>query len=209
MNHLVQGVKIKMESKILIIGCGGIGSYTIRELNRLVLNEQIDLNKVEITLVDNDFVEMKNIKYQNFTTDDLNKNKAEVLSKKYCFDYSTEEITKEEQLKPFDFIVCCVDNVKARKLVFEHCFKENKYFIDLRAEGRAIAVFTKTEKTTKEELFKTLDLTNDKSSSCQLKYELENNIIQLGNVIVSAIASQLILNHLRGEKNKDKYIFYF
>ena len=198
-----------MESKILIIGGGGIGSYLVREINRLILNEQIDLDKTEITLADMDKVELKNIKYQNFTIDDLNKNKVDVLGKKYCFDYLTEEITKEEQLKPFNFIICCVDNVKARKLVFDYCFKENKYFIDLRAEGRAIAVFTKTEKTTKEELLKTLDLTNDESSSCQLAYELENNIVQNGNLIVATICSQLILNYLRGERNQEKYIFYF
>jgi len=198
-----------MESKILICGVGGIGSMLCMELNRLVLNKQIDLNKTDITITDMDTIELKNLRYQNFTTDDLNKNKAEVLGERYCFDYLTEEITREEQLKPYDFIICCVDNAKARKLIMEYCFKENKYFIDLRAEGRAIAIFTKTEKSNKEDLLKTIDTTNDKSTSCQLKYELENNIIQNGNVVVSAIVSQLILNRLRGEKNKERYLFYF
>lgn len=197
------------EHKILIVGGGGVGSFLAREINRLVLNEQIDLENIEITIADMDLVELKNIKYQNFTTDDLNKKKAEVLGKKYCLNYMNEEIIKEEQLKPFDFIISCVDNAKARKLIFEYCFKENKYFIDLRAEGRAIAIFTRTDKTTKKEMFNTLDLNEENSTSCQLSYELENNIIQNGNLIVAVICSQLILNKLRGEKNKDKYIFYF
>lgn len=197
------------EHKILIVGGGGIGSFLVRELNRLIINEQIDLEKIDIEITDMDFVELKNIKYQNFTTDDLNKNKAEVLGKKYCINYMNEEITKEEQLKPYDFIISCVDNAKTRKLIFEYCFKENKYFIDLRCEGRAIAIFTKTDKTTKKEMLDTLDLKKENSTSCQLAYELEQNIIQNGNLIVAVICSQLILNKLRGEKNKDKYMFYF
>lgn len=197
-----------MEHKILVVGCGGIGSYLARELNRLILNEQINLEEVEITLCDMDFVELKNIKYQNFTIDDLNKNKAEVLSDKYCLDCITDKITKEEQLKPYNFIVSCVDNIKARKLIMKYCFKNNKYFIDLRAESRAVAIFTKTDKSNEKELIKTLG--NDETSkSCQLKYELDKGIIQNGNLIVSTIGSQLILNKLRKEENKESYIFYF
>lgn len=194
-------------TKILLIGCGGVGSMLVRELNRLVLNEQIDLNDTEITLADFDKVELKNIRYQNFTTADISKNKAKVLAEKYCFDYIDKEITREEQLKGFDFIVSCVDNARARKLVFDFCFKNNIYFIDLRAEGRAIAIFT--AKTDKNKLIKTLDFNKEDNSSCQLKYELEKNIIQQGNVIVAVICSQMILNKLRGEENQAEYRYYF
>ena len=197
-----------METKILIIGCGGIGSFLAREINRLILNEQIDLNQTEITIADFDLIELKNIKYQNFTIDDLNKNKAQVLSNRYSLHFLTEKITKESQLEPFDFIISCVDNAESRKLIINYCFKSNKYFIDLRAEGRAIAIFTKTENSNKEEMLKTIG-TSKQSASCQLAYELENNIIQNGNLIVATIGSQLILNKLRGEKNQEKYIFYF
>jgi len=190
----------KMENKILVVGCGGIGSYLARELNRLILNEQIDLSQVEITLADFDKVELKNIKYQNFTTD---------VSSKYCLNCIEKAITSEEQLKEYNFIISCVDNAKARKLIIDYCFKENKYFIDLRAESRAIAIFTKTDKMKKEDILRTIDLKNKKSMSCQLSYELENNIIQNGNLIVASICSQLVLNKLRGEKNQENYRFYF
>jgi len=193
--------------KILIVGCGGIGSFLARELNRLILNGQIT-EKTEITLADFDIVELKNIKYQNFTTNDLNRNKAEKLGDKYLFDYIKTEIKTEKELEPYNFIVSCVDNVETRKLFLNDCSKTGKYFIDLRAEGRAIAIFTKTDTSNKEELLKTL--TGDgKSHSCQLDYELEQGIIQNGNVITALIGSQLILNKLREEKNNERYMFYF
>jgi len=197
-----------MEYKILVVGCGGIGSFLVIELNKLVLTEQIDLENVEITLADFDRAELKNISYQNFTTSDISKNKAKVLAERYCFDYISEKIISEEQLKRYNFIISCVDNAEARKLIFDYCFKNNVYFIDLRAEGRAIAIFTKSEKADKENLIKTLDF-NKKDSSCQLKYQLERNEIEMGNVIVASIGSQLILNKLRGEENQTEYRFYF
>lgn len=202
---------IKIDSKkheILIVGCGGIGSFVIKELNRLVLNEQISLDIANITIADFDIVELKNIKYQNFKVEDLGKNKAKVLSDKYFFNSIEEKIKTIEQLNPYDFIICCVDNAEARKLIFEYCFDNDKYFIDMRAEGRAIAIFTKVNQT-KKEMMNTLNFDKKESSSCQLGFELENNIIQQGNVIVASIGSQLVLNKLRKEDNKEKYIYYF
>lgn len=205
----MENIKIDNEKQeILIVGCGGIGSFVIKELSRLVLNEQIDLNKTNITIADFDIVELKNIKYQNFKIDDLGKNKAKVLSDKYLFIHTEEKIETIEQLGQYNFIICCVDNAEARKLIFEYCFEKDKYFIDMRAEGRAIAIFTKGNQT-KEEMLKTLNFDKKESSSCQLGFELENNIIQQGNVIVSSIGSQLILNKLRKEDNKETYILYF
>ena len=107
--------------KILIVGAGGIGSFLARELNRLIINEQI--NDIEITIADFDKVELKNLLYQNFDISNLNKNKAKVLGEKYCFNYIETEITRDKQLEEYNFIISCVDNAKARKLIFEYCYK--------------------------------------------------------------------------------------
>lgn len=194
---------------ILIVGCGGIGSFLSREINRLMLTEQINLNNVSITLMDFDNVEMKNIKYQNFTNSDIGKNKAEVLGERYCLDYKTQELTRPEQMKGYDIIISCVDNAEARRKVFEYCFKNDVYFIDGRSEGKAIALFTKTAESTKEKMLETLNGDDGKSKSCQLKYELEKGIIQQGNLIVATILSQLLLNKLRGEDNRSEYRYVF
>jgi molybdopterin/thiamine biosynthesis adenylyltransferase len=186
--------------KILIIGCGGIGGYVAREVNRLILNDQIDIDDVEFSVVDNDIVELKNIKYQNFTKSDLFKNKAKVIGERYCFMDKQKRINTADELKGFDLIVIAVDNSQTRKMVFDYCYNSNADFIDLRAEGRAFAFFTKGKGHA--ELLQTLGQTiSDEGSSCQLKYELEAGIIQNGNVVVATIGSQLILNWLRGENN--------
>ena len=57
--------------KVLLIGAGGIGSYLIPILNRLGV--------YQVTAFDDDKVEQKNLRYQNFSADDLGELKV------YCF----------------------------------------------------------------------------------------------------------------------------
>lgn len=191
--------------KILIIGCGGIGGYVAREINRLILNDQIDINDFEVYVADNDIVELKNIKYQNFTKTDLFKNKAQVIGERYCFTDKQGRINEPEELRGYDLIVIAVDNSQTRKMVFDYCYNNDTEFIDLRAEGRAFAFFTKGKGH--NELLNTLGATiSNEGSSCQLQYELEAGIIQNGNVIVGSIGSQLILNWTRGEPNPKETI---
>jgi len=194
---------------ILIVGVGGIGSYLTKELYNLIVNQQIDIDDNTITLMDFDKVEIKNLKYQDFVKKDIGDYKAKILSKKYCFSSVEEKLITEEQLKEYDFIICCVDNSQTRKLIYEHCNFNDIYFIDCRAEGRAIAIFTKHKTNSTLKLLSTLNLEKTTSSSCQLPHELEKNILQQGNKIVALICSQLVLNKLRNEENNPEYIFYF
>lgn len=193
---------------ILIVGCGGIGSYLAKELYELTIKEQINLQEHNITLMDFDKVEIKNLKYQNYELKDITKNKAETLAEKYHFNYENTKLKNQEQIKKYDFIICCTDNSSVRKLIYEYCNRENIYFIDCRAEGRAIAIFTKHKNNTTDKLIKTLNF-DKQSSSCQLPYELNKNIIQQGNKIVALICSQLVLNKLRRIENNAEYIYYF
>ncbi|MCP3684439.1 MAG: hypothetical protein GY861_17305 [bacterium] len=191
--------------KILIIGVGGIGSFLSRELNRLILNNQIDLDNVDITIADDDEVETKNIKYQNFIVDDVFKKKVDVIAKRYSFNRLRTRIKDGKELNGYDLIIVAVDNAKTRKMVFDYCYNTRTYFIDLRAEGRAVAFFTR--EMDEGELLSTLSFDKgDKGSSCQLEYELKNDIIQNGNLVIATMGSQLVLNWLRKEKNPDQFI---
>lgn len=193
-------------SKILVIGCGGVASVLIRELNFLFKTGQITDS---ITIADNDTIEMKNIKYQLFEPDEILQNKAEVLGKRYNFSYKSKHIEEKDlkEMKP-DVILMCVDNSKTRQMVYEYCEKNKCYFIDMRAEGRGVCIFTKHKKNTLQVLNKTLDFSVG-STSCQLKFELDKGIIQRGNFIVANIGTQLLLNHLRGEENLPSYNYQF
>ena len=181
--------------KILIIGCGGIGSFLCGSLSRLILLNQINLADLEIAVADNDTVEWKNIQYQDFTSDDVMQSKASVIAKRYGFLPIVQRITESEQLKGYDLIILAVDNASTRKQVYDFCYCNSVEFFDLRAEGRTIAGFTMSGNT-KEEMLRSLggsvNEPNNQGRSCQLESDLRSNIIQNGNVIIAVIGSQMV-----------------
>jgi len=196
-------------TNMLIVGCGGIGSFFIRELYQLYENGVDGTEKLDITMVDGDEVEEKNLRYQNFMIEDLGKFKAHALGERYPFQMGTKYIETEKELKGFDIIIIAVDNGKLRNLVYEYCDKnKDVYFIDMRSEGRGVVCYTTHKKNTLEKLKSTIDV-DKPSTSCQIKFELDNGIIQVGNRIIAMIGIQLLLNKLRGVKNSDEYIQRF
>lgn len=199
-----------MYKKILILGAGGIGSMFSSRIYDLVIKRQININDSELFIADNDNVKLENIQNnQKFDKEDLMMNKAEAIAKKHGFVAIKKKIETEEELKDYDVFVICVDNKKARELIFNYCNKNpDKYFIDLRAEGRGVAVFTTSKENTVERLLETLP-DDDESGSCQRKADKEQGIFQLGSVIIAEIGAQFLLNHLRGEINPPKFIQRF
>jgi len=195
--------------RVLVVGAGGIGSWLAEHLYNLDTHGQFSDN-VSFTFADDDTVENKNLYYQNFFMEDIMDEKSESLSARYGFGSITSRIESEDQLNGYEGIVCCVDNSKFRKLLFNYVDKnEDVYWMDMRSEGRDIAVFTKNKKNTLEVMLKTLPKDDVEDGSCQRQWEFENNIIQFGNRIVSSIGAQYLLNWVRGDKNPQHYIAHF
>ena len=193
--------------KVLIIGAGGIGSYFSEAMFDLIMKNQINLDEYEFYVADMDSVEQKNILYQNFTVEDLFKNKSRVIGDRYRLVYIEEKI-EEQHLAQYDMYVICADNGRIRKEVFEHAKNFDKPFIDLRSEGRTIAFFT--HEMPLDELRATLnDETLDNSGSCQLKHEFDKGIIQVGNKIIAIMGAQLFLNYVRQEPLLAQFIQRF
>lgn len=121
---------LKEKLNIHVIGAGGTGGYCVEFLTRLLAG-----GAHKIHVYDGDMVEIKNLKRQNFTKDDVDLNKAEVLCKRLSDQvmdapeliphpgYLTDgaslfaeillSLEKDESL----IIVQAVDNVATRKLV--------------------------------------------------------------------------------------------
>ena len=113
--------------KILIIGVGGIGSYIIEEIKDCVVQNQIDFN-TKFYISDDDIVEIKNIKYQNYKEEDVGDKKTLSLERRYRDTINIIPMTNiisSAQLKEFDLIICCADNFRVRKIIFEYCHKNN------------------------------------------------------------------------------------
>jgi PRTRC genetic system ThiF family protein len=126
---------------ILVIGCGGTGSYIIPNLVRLIASSK---TPICLTLADADVVEEKNLLRQNFIKSDIGKNKAEALAKRYSSAFglqiqfipqyleSADSIGKalsSAQMNNINYgatpplIISCVDNIKARKFMVDALVK--------------------------------------------------------------------------------------
>ena len=92
--------------KVMIIGAGGIGSNLIPILSRI--------GTYDITVYDPDTIEEKNITYQNFKIGEVGMKKANVMRKYPKVKGEPYAVLTKSQLKGYDLIVCCVDNLAAR-----------------------------------------------------------------------------------------------
>jgi ThiF family len=104
-----------MKSAIYIIGCGGVGSWLTPSLTLLTSPEQI-------TLIDADILEEKNLDRQLFKPEDIGKSKVEALAERYGCHFMHEWFS--EGLREFredDWLIVCVDNHMARKAALNVC----------------------------------------------------------------------------------------
>lgn len=137
---------LKEKLNIHVIGAGGTGGYCVEFLARLLAG-----GDHKIHVYDGDMVELKNLKRQNFTKDDVDLNKAEALCQRLSAQimdapeitphpiYLTDEdsflaevlltVEPDESL----VIVQAVDNVSTRKLV-------NNVIMDKLVKSRILTV---------------------------------------------------------------------
>lgn len=98
-----------------IIGCGGIGAWLAHCLVKFTQPENI-------TLVDGDTVEERNLDRQFFSPADICANKATALSFKLDCNRNTEfYFTGMIQHGPSDWLLCAADNHAARISCLESC----------------------------------------------------------------------------------------
>ena len=112
---------------IKIIGLGGIGSILVERLCKFLNYSQVDTN-FNVTLIDGDEYEDKNLERQEFTRlGDKAEIKASELKVKYLnlmFDYVIDYINTDTisgVIKEKDIIFLCVDNHKTRMVVSNYC----------------------------------------------------------------------------------------
>ncbi len=177
--------------KTLVIGAGGIGSYFTATLDNLIDNDQFN-DDWEFTVVDDDIVELKNIRYQNFKTKDIDSAKVDALEDRYInLEYEVARVGLDD-LVDYDLIIICADNNIIRKHAWTNWETNKVPFIDSRSNGRAAGIYTSDT----EDYLNTLS-DSDENFSCQFPYQLEKNEIELGNRIISQILAQKVLTYSR------------
>lgn len=119
-------------SKVLIIGAGGLGCPVILYLASMGIGE--------IGILDYDRVEISNLHRQIiFTVNDIGKFKAEVATLKareqnphIQINFFTEKFINENAsqiLDKYEIIVDCTDNFETKFLVHDLCWKKNKRLV--------------------------------------------------------------------------------
>ena len=119
-------------TKILLIGVGGLGGYIASSLVRLGVEC--------ITLVDFDDFEMSNLNRQIFSTrKTLNKSKVSVTKEKlleidpnviiHTFHAKYDDTIDESIYDDIDIVFDAVDNIESKLLIEAHCTKHNKPLI--------------------------------------------------------------------------------
>ena len=175
---------------VLICGAGGIGSYLAAHLDRLIEIKQ--LNDSKFTFFDDDKVEMKNMLYQNFNETDIDDYKSDALSMRYFNLEFKKKRLNINDLNNYNLIVLCADNNIIRREAWTNWLNNHIPFIDSRANGRAIGIFSNET----ENYLNTIDKSNE-SSSCQNPFQLAKKEIEYGNVIIAAYLAQCILTYSR------------
>ena len=98
-----------------IIGCGGVGSAIAPSFCLLKSPE-------DITLIDGDVLERKNLNRQMFEASQIGQNKAQALGKKYGCRAIPEWFAKGKiRHQRSDWLICLVDNHRTRLEVLEVC----------------------------------------------------------------------------------------
>jgi len=120
-------------TEIILVGCGGTGSWLIPHLFRLVKLYQKKGINTALTLFDPDFVEERNCDRQNFAPAEIGKNKAETIALRYNLSLGCEAIaypepfTAKKLMYQVDrrnyLIIGCVDQIEGRASIVEH-FKQ-------------------------------------------------------------------------------------
>lgn len=201
----------KNRYKVAVVGMGGIGSHLMDHLNQLVGEGQFE--NWEFTIFDDDNYEQKNLKYQKFNDDQVGMDKVEAVFEN-CINIlkltpEARRATPKELAAKFDIVVVCVDSGPWRKAFFEKTMDRLQFWVDLRSEGRTVAAYTKHKKNNVASMVATVNANQEATGSCQLPYELEQNIIQAGNRIVALIGVQYLLNFYNEESCAPSYNHFF
>lgn len=150
----MQGMPSQFPESIMVFGCGGTGGWLAPKLVK-ILNDAMNkrmADKFTVLFVDGDEIEEKNLIRQNFITQDIGKNKAEVMAERYgihfhdkidvgfidtylvdkYYDVPEEFATKFGRIEDVamfqdrspSLIINLIDNGKTRKLI--HKFASSK-----------------------------------------------------------------------------------
>lgn len=88
------------ELHLILVGCGGTGSFLADNLGRLAYSLKQEGKQVRLTFIDPDIVEAKNIGRQKFCPAEIGQPKAATLAERYSYAYGLNIVAAIEPVGP-------------------------------------------------------------------------------------------------------------
>ena len=186
---------------ILIIGAGGIGGLLLDFICRAIAFSATA--KVNLTIMDGDIVESRNLPHQRFSNSDVGSYKVEALIEQIQdLQISVEQgvvinpiasnFSEQTELDLYDLVIVAVDRDPPRNLVHSNA----KQWLDLRARGDGFVMWSHLDEP--QVLAGLPTLPTGSSAGCQLDEAIESGNIQFGFALAAAHGAQWVLQWLRG-----------
>ena len=187
-----------LNSKVLVIGAGGLASSTLLYLATSGIGN--------IGVVDNDVVSLSNLPRQIlYAQADVGQAKVDVAKKKLEYINPDTKVTTykewldeknaEDIIKDYDIVLDCVDNFETKFLINDVCKKLNKPFISAGVSDYKGQIMTVTEnsKSDFKSLFSTLPL-----DIPQEEKDKDQGVFSIAVGIISNIQCAETLKYLLG-----------
>ena len=202
------GQKRIIQSKVLIIGMGGLGCPVAEFLTRAGVGS--------LGIVDFDVVDLSNIHRQSlYDTDDLKKSKVVAARKKLkkinsdtkinCYKIRLNKNNYKNIIKKYDYIVDGSDNFKTKFLINDFCKLSKKFLVSgaiSKFDGHIFTFDFKNKKTPCiRSFFQEREISDD-----ILNCEYEGILGTVAGIIGTIQANEVLKKILNIGKNLDGYI---
>jgi hypothetical protein len=193
-----------MKKQVLVIGAGGIGSLLVEHLARaFAFSGLSETHILNLTMMDSDVVESRNLPHQQFCHDNLSQPKVSIVRDRVMtigitsqsvikVNAIVEDFSAETDLSKYDLVVVAVDREEPRKIVHS---KANEW-LELRARGDGFVMWSHLDDI--QILDSLPKLPEGTSASCQLDGAIETGNIQFGFALAAAHGAQWVVQWLRG-----------
>lgn len=130
--------KIK-NTKVLIIGIGGVGGYTLESLVRSGIENItiVDYDKIDVTNLNRQIISL-NSNIGNYKVEEAKK-RIEDINKKCNVKIIKEKISLDNfdilNIEKYDYVIDACDTVEVKKEIIRRCLKNNIKFISSMGTG--------------------------------------------------------------------------
>ena len=202
------GQKKIIQSKVLIIGMGGLGCPAAEFLTRAGVGF--------LGIIDKDNVELSNIHRQSlYNNKDLKKSKVKVAQKKLkqinsqtqitCYKMKLDKVNFSKILKEYDFIVDGTDNFKTKFLINDFCLKSKKFLVTAAISKFDGHIFTFNFKNKKTPCLRSFFQENEISDDI-LNCEYEGVLGTVAGIVGTIQANEILKKILNIGQNLNGFI---